>query len=444
MHWENFSLMNRTISESTDKYSANQADNNEVVISVDGVSKKFCRNLKRSLLYGVQDIAADLTGGRRRSHQLRSQEFWALQSISFQLRRGEAVGLVGSNGAGKSTLLRIISGLIKPDTGQVRIRGSIAPLIALGAGFNPILTGRENIYANMSILGLSTQEIEQRFQSVVEFAEIREAIDAPVQTYSSGMAARLGFACAIYTEPEILLIDEVLAVGDARFKAKCYCRLYELRQKGVSFILVNHNPQAILNICDQAIYLSGGRLIANGKVDAVISQYEKDLFLSDTEGSPNYLNLPPKPPQTSSGIDIRALFFRDAQGETTEQLLTGEPLSFCVACRSQDYYRGLTLHLKITRVGGEDNSTAVLYLSGDNDGTFIDVPPGDFELRLQLPYLGLEPGTYTMKVKVKKDSIYTFDFVQSFRFTVMANCNMHRCRFYQPRTWSLALSTEVF
>lgn len=411
-----------------------------LVISVEEVSKKFCRNLKRSLFYGVQDIVADLTGGRRQSHQLRSQEFWALQSISFQLHRGEAVGLIGTNGAGKSTLLRIISGLIKPDTGRVRIRGRIAPLIALGAGFNPILTGRENIYANMSILGLSTQEIEQRFQDVVDFAEIEDAIDAPVQTYSSGMAARLGFACAIHTEPDILLIDEVLSVGDARFKAKCYRRLYELRQKGVAFILVNHNPQAILNICDRALYLAQGQLIVSGDVNSVVTQYEKDLFLQGIDENPNQLILPPKPSPDSTGMDILALFFRNTQGEITEQLLTGKPISFCVACHAQNSYSGITLHLRITRVGGEDNSTKILYLSGDNDNVFFEVPAGKFELRLQLPYLGLAPGTYTMNVKVKKDSLFSFDVVESFRFTVIADSNMHSCRFYQPRNWLLMSS----
>lgn len=413
------------------------------VISVEGVSKKFCRNLKRSLFYGVQDIAADLTGGRRQSHRLRPQEFWALQSVNFQLYRGQALGLIGSNGAGKSTLLRIISGLIKPDIGQVRIRGRIAPLIALGAGFNPILTGRENIYANMSILGLSTRQINQRFQAVVEFAEIEAAIDAPVQTYSSGMAARLGFACAVYTEPDILLIDEVLAVGDVRFKAKCYRRLYELRQRGVAFILVNHNSQAILNICDTAVYLSQGALIAQGNVEAIVDQYEQDLFLGKTARSDNQLTLPAKSPQASAGIDIRSLFFRDAQDHPTQTLLTGEPLSFCVTCESHATHNGVTLDLKIVKVGGVESVGSLLYLRGENDEASFQVAPGLSELQLKLPYLGLGPGTYAAKVRLQKDSIYAFDVVESFQFTVVTHYNMHKCQFYQPRTWALETSTQL-
>ena len=407
------------------------------VISVEGVSKKFCRDLKSSLFYGVQDIAADLVGGRRHSDRLRPQEFWALQSISFQLHRGQAVGLVGSNGAGKSTLLRIISGLIKPDTGRVRIRGRIAPLIALGAGFNPILTGRENIYANMSILGLTTRQIEECFQDVVEFAEIAEAIDAPVQTYSSGMAARLGFACAIYTEPDILLIDEVLAVGDARFKAKCYRRLYELRQRGVAFILVNHNSQAILNICDTAIYLSRGALVTQGDVNTVVDHYEHDLFLSSVERSENRLTFPAKSPQASNGIDIRDLFFRNAQGHLTQTLLTGEPLSLCVACEAHDSYGSVALDIRIAKVGGIESAGYILSFRGQNDDAFFKLSPGLSEIQLQFPQLGLVPGTYTAQVRIRKDAVYTFDVAESFRFTVTSQLNTNKCQFYQPRTWAI-------
>lgn len=414
----------------------------DAVISVEGVSKKFCRDLRRSLFYGVQDIATDLVGGRRKSESLRSGEFWALQDVSFQLHPGEAVGLVGSNGAGKSTLLRIISGLIKPDTGLVRVRGRIAPLIALGAGFNPILTGRENIFANMSILGLTTKQIKQRFDAVIDFAEIWDAIDAPVQSYSSGMAARLGFACAIHTEPEILLIDEVLAVGDARFKAKCYRRLYELRQKGVAFILVNHNSQAILNICDTAIYLSKGTLITQGKVDTVVDQYEHDLFLNNIERSENRMTFPPKAASDSNGIDIRDLFFRNAQGQITQALLTGEPLSLCVTCESHSNFNGVALDIRIAKVGGVDNAGYVLSLRGQNDDAFFQLSPGLSEMQLQLPYLGLGPGIYTAQIRLRKDAIYTFDLVESFRFTVTTHHNINKCQFYQPRTWALVPSSQ--
>lgn len=413
------------------------------VISVEGVSKKFCRDLKRSLFYGVKDIAADLTGGRRHQDRLRPQEFWALQSIDFQLYKGQALGLVGSNGAGKSTLLRIISGLIKPDLGQVRIRGRIAPLIALGAGFNPILTGRENIFANMSILGLSTQQIEARFEQVVAFAEIEEAIDAPVQTYSSGMAARLGFACAVHTEPDILLIDEVLAVGDARFKAKCYRRLYELRQQGVAFILVNHNSQAILNICDTAIYLTKGALVAKGDVSDVVDRYEADLFLVGTESAENRLLFPPKPREDSNGLDIRSLFFRDAQGNPTQRPLTGEPLTFCVQCESYSTHDNVTLNIRIVKVGGEEQAGNVLSIRGENDKVFFNVSEGVSEIQVQMPHLCLNPGTYTAQVRLRQDGIYTFDFVESFRFVVMSENDTKKCMFYQPREWKLVSSSEL-
>ena len=418
--------------------AARQPDDSEVVISVENLSKKFCRELKRSLAYGIQDIATELVGGRRHSETLRTGEFWALKNVNFQLRRGEAVGLVGSNGAGKSTLLRIISGLIKPDTGKVKIRGSLAPLIALGAGFNPILTGRENIYANMSILGLSTQEIKKRFDDVVDFAEIWDAIDSPVQSYSSGMAARLGFACAIHTQPDILLIDEVLAVGDIKFKAKCYRQLHELRQKGTSFVLVNHNPQAILHVCDGAIYLLKGELVAAGKTEAVIEKYEKDLFYNAAENSKGVMFLPAKPASESLGLDIVSVLFRDDDGNMVESLVSGQPVNLCVGVKAHQKADEVTLHLKIRDLGGEGSMGTVLFLSGENDETCFEVLPGEHEIQLRMPYLGLEPGTYTMNIKLKQSSLYTFDFVESFRFKVYSNGKMSQCRFYQPRSWKLA------
>ncbi len=425
------------MTELIDRDIAVEAEDAEVVISVENVSKKFCRDLKRSLLYAVQDIATEVVGGQRKSDALRKGEFWALKDVSFQLRQGQALGLVGSNGAGKSTLLRIISGLIKPDTGCVRIKGRVAPLIALGAGFNPILTGRENIYANMSILGLSTQEIEERFQEVVDFAEIWDAIDAPVQTYSSGMAARLGFACAIHTQPEILLIDEVLAVGDIKFKAKCYRKLDELRQQGTSFVLVNHNPQAILHACDSAIYLVKGNLIAYGRTEIIIEKYEEDLFLGGTKKTAEVMFLPPKLESESFGMDIVSLFFRSHEGNITESLESGELVYFCVGCKAHKIFDDVNVHLKIKKIGEEGGAGAVLFLSSENDKNLFHIPLGKHEIQVKMPYLGLAPGMYTMSIKLKKGSIYTFDAVENFRFTVNSNGKMSECKFYQPRLWKL-------
>jgi lipopolysaccharide transport system ATP-binding protein len=432
--------MTRTIPENTDKESPIQPDDSDVVVSVDGVSKKFCRDLKRSLFYGVQDITTDLVGGRRKSEVLRPHEFWALNDVSFQLRRGEALGLVGANGAGKSTLLRIISGLIKPDSGSVRVRGRVAPLIALGAGFNPILTGRENIYANMSILGLSTQEIKEKFDDVVEFAEIHDAIDAPVQTYSSGMAARLGFACAIHIEPEILLIDEVLAVGDIQFKMKCHHRLAQLQDNGTAFILVSHNPYNILNVCEAAIYLKKGHLIRSGETEAVIQHYEADLCLGGTNPTSGLVVLPEKSEAESLGVDITSICFKNEQGQLLETLRTGEPAYLCLTCKAFQSLDNVNIGILITSLSGGDQR--VLSITSDSDNECLEIYPGKVEIQMQMPYCGLIPGKYNAKLYLKR-GVMSLDKYQSFRFAVEPSKPTSKCLFYQPRTWQIIQNESV-
>lgn len=417
----------------TDKEGLREPQGSEVVLEVKGVSKKFCRDLRRSLLYGVQDIASEIVGTREKSEKLRSKEFWALKDVSFQLRRGGALGLVGPNGSGKTTLLRIISGLIKPDTGSVEVKGRLAPLIALGAGFNPILTGRENIYVNMSILGLSKKEINERFQDVVEFADIGDAIDAPVQSYSSGMAARLGFASAIHTEPDILLLDEVLAVGDSRFRGKCFQKLHELRQKGTSFVLVSHNLHAILTVCDSAVYLLKGDFVGVGDTASIMSQYEKDLFLNGAEKYSGSMYLTEKPESESSGLDIISIIFRNNQGKIIESPVSGEPTYLCIGCNVHKRIEnvGFTISIKALAEGGD----VVLLLNCLQDKKPLDFLPGEHELQLQMPYLGLRLGTYSMDVYAKTDGLFHLDSVEFFRFTVEAKETTSRSLFYQPRSW---------
>jgi lipopolysaccharide transport system ATP-binding protein len=414
-------------------------DDSDLLVSVDNLGKKFCRNLKKSLMYGVRDIAAELIGTGRKSEVLRDGEFWALQGIDFQLRRGEALGLVGANGAGKSTLLRIISGLIHPDTGSVKIRGRVAPLIALGAGFNPILTGRENIYANMSILGLPTPEIEERFDEVVDFAEISDAIDAPVQTYSSGMAARLGFACAAYINPDILLIDEVLAVGDVKFKIKCHRRLAELREQGTAFILVSHNSHSLLNVCDRSIYLKKGQLMTSGETESVIRQYEEDLCLSGTDKATGAMILPQKPAHESMGLDITQVCFKDESGHILEVLGCGEPAYLSVECQASGYFDNANLGFLVTGLGGDREY--VLYLTTASDNEVLEISPGRVEIQMHLPHCGLVPGAYSAKIYIRT-GVKSLDIIESFRFTVTSSKVSSRCLFYQPRTWKVVTTPE--
>ena len=408
-------------------------DDAEVRVSVQGASKKFCRSLKRSLLYGLKDIGAELSGGRRHSEILRPGEFWALDNVDFELRRGEALGLVGANGAGKSTLLRLISGLIKPDAGTLRVRGRVAPLIALGAGFNPILTGRENIYVNMSILGLSRKEIDARFEEVIAFAEIGDALEAPVQTYSSGMAARLGFACAVHTEPDVLLVDEVLAVGDLKFRMKCFRHMAKLLERGTCFILVSHSPHSILTVCQTAIYLRKGKVIAAGKTAAVMTKYEEDLFSISQALPDGPLTLPEKSAAESSGLDIMGVYFRDEHGTLLEAPWSGKPVSICVRCLSRKEMDSINLIVAVSSLSMENER--VLYLNSQYDEQSMSVKPGEVELQLQLPYCGLAPGLYSAKIVVSHKTINNLDVLESFRFRVSSDGIAEQNMFYQPRLW---------
>lgn len=223
------------------------------LIDVANVSKKFCRSLKRSLWYGMRDLCGEVLGRRKNGSVLRHNEFWAIRDLSFQLFPGETLGLIGPNGAGKTTILRILNGLINPDQGRVTVRGRMQALIALGAGFNPVLSGRENIYINAAILGIRKAEVDRLFDAIVDFSGIPEFIDAPVQSYSSGMAVRLGFAVAAHLEPDILLVDEVLAVGDEGFQVKCLNKIGELKSRGTAIILVSHNMHTVSTYSDRVL-----------------------------------------------------------------------------------------------------------------------------------------------------------------------------------------------
>ncbi|MFB6275722.1 MAG: polysaccharide ABC transporter ATP-binding protein [Halothece sp.] len=236
--------------------------NEEVLVKADHVSKKFCRSLKKALWYGVQDIGSEIIG-RKYDHKLRPDEFWAVNDISFEVKRGECLGLIGPNGAGKSTLLKMLNGLIKPDQGSIMMRGRISALIELTAGFNPILTGLENIYNRAAILGLSKAEVDRKLDDIVEFAEIADFLHTPVQSYSSGMKIRLGFAVAAQLEPDVLILDEVLAVGDVGFRAKCFNTIHKIMQNS-AVIFVSHAMPQVSRICTNLLVMHHGKPVFLG------------------------------------------------------------------------------------------------------------------------------------------------------------------------------------
>ncbi|MBK1631889.1 hypothetical protein CKO31_14320 [Thiohalocapsa halophila] len=250
----------------------------DTLIQVEGVSKKFCRGLKRSLWYGVQDLGNELRG-RAHAHldELRPEEFWALRDINFEVKRGECIGLLGRNGAGKSTLLKVLTGLIKPDAGRALTRGRVGALIELGGGFNPILSGRENIYIGGSVLGFSQAEIQKKFDEIVAFSELEDFIDMPVQNYSSGMKVRLGFSVAVNLEPDVLFLDEVLAVGDAGFRIKSYNKMSELLSR-CAVVFVSHSMTVVARVCSSVALLKNGHVVYLGNdVASGIEQY-LDMF----------------------------------------------------------------------------------------------------------------------------------------------------------------------
>jgi len=258
---------------------------NKVLLKAENISKVFCRDLKRSLWYGALDIAKEVFCLDNNKTGLRQSEFWALKDISFELRQGESLGLIGRNGAGKSTLLKLLSGLIKPDSGFISVLGRMGALIELGAGFNPILTARENIYVNAAVLGIPKHRVDLIIDEIIGFAELEEFENSPLQSFSSGMKVRLGFAIASRLSPDLLLIDEVLAVGDLAFRSKCLSRLNEMKKKGVSFILVSHDMTSIIQFTDRAILLEKGGLLMDGPSLEVASEYIRRINPSDLKGS---------------------------------------------------------------------------------------------------------------------------------------------------------------
>jgi lipopolysaccharide transport system ATP-binding protein len=250
-------------------------------INIENVSKKYIirhqpqgsyLTLRDTITEKVASIRKGIIKAKERTHNS-SEEFWALKDVSFEVKQGDRVGIIGRNGAGKSTLLKVLSRITEPTSGKIRMRGRVASLLEVGTGFHPELTGRENIFLNGAILGMTRAEIRKRFDEIVEFAEVEKFLDTPVKRYSSGMYVRLAFAVAAHLEPEILIVDEVLAVGDAQFQKKCLGKMKDVGTNGRTVLFVSHNMDAISNLCNRGIYLKSGMVEYQGEINKAISLY---------------------------------------------------------------------------------------------------------------------------------------------------------------------------
>lgn len=362
----------------------------ETLIKVEGVSKKFCRSLKKSMWYGMQDIGSEMLGRRHGGNDvLRPDEFWAVKDINFELKRGECLGLIGHNGAGKTTLLRILNGLIRPDQGRIEMRGKVGALIALGAGFNPILTGRENIYVNASVLGMNKQHVDRKMDEIIDFAEIREFIDSPVQTYSSGMNVRLGFAvAAILIEPDILFLDEVLAVGDIGFAIKCFNTVRRMTNKS-AVVFVSHNMQQISWLCTRVMVMDHGKVLLDSQ--------------NPSEGIDQYFGLV-KHQQQISGTGEAEIFSVEliVNKQYVESIEPTIPHGVEMGFR-------IKLHINSNRAGAEMQiyimdeamNPVVCMPVSNTEGKLNLFPAGVLEVQVSMGAVELASGKYSVTIAVK-------------------------------------------
>ena len=375
--------------------------NSDVLVRAENVQKKFCRDLKTSLWYGVQDICSELnpfdpkvpSAESNSVSRLRPGEFWAVDDVSFEVRRGECLGLVGHNGAGKTTLLKMLSGLIKPDRGRIEMHGRVGALIALGAGFNPILTGRENIYVNGTILGLKKREIAAKLEDIIDFADIGDFIDTPVQSYSSGMQVRLGFAIATAIQPEVLLLDEVLAVGDMAFRIKCYNRIGRL-QKDAATILVTHDMSYLATVCNRILFMSHGHGTYFSDRNAGIMRYvDSQTPTSSIEDSEPLLTF--IPPLKNASISLES-----------EQIRHGDDLAILITLDSSADLDRLQLRCTAATEPGHP----VLVWDSDWTRHPISLRQGRQMLRIVFGPVHLIGGRYTLYLSLMRPGNGEFIF----------------------------------
>lgn len=366
------------------------------------------------------------------------EEFWALNNVSFDVQQGDCVGIVGRNGAGKSTLLKILSRITEPSAGTVSIRGRVASLLEVGTGFHPELTGRENIFLNGAILGMSRREISRKFDQIVDFSEVEKFLDTPVKRYSSGMYVRLAFAVAAHLEPEILVVDEVLAVGDARFQKKCMGRMGEVGKEGRTVLFVSHNMGAVSELCNRAILLADGKLVADGSTASVIEKYLQ------AGNKSSFIQM-----QTNSHhpVYVTQMRLADSAGDSLGRVELGEDAVLEIGFTVEQRLNNVNMAFLMSRSG------ASLLYSHDNDLTpvLMDEPrePGNYIARIALPLSRFKEGNYSIEVHVgagatnmtSQDASIAFDIEN---YEINTNDKGYRAdrpgHLYWPLQWDISKS----
>jgi ABC-2 type transport system ATP-binding protein len=380
---------------------------NPTIISVENVSKRFIIRKEKSLKERLVNF------GRSNLHK---EDFYALRDVSLDIQSGSTVGLIGPNGSGKSTLLKLIGGILQPNTGQVRYRGRIAALLELGAGFHPDLTGRENVYLNASILGLSRQQIDRHFDAIVDFSGIEQFIDTQVKFYSSGMYVRLAFAVAVHVDPDILLVDEVLAVGDEPFQRKCLERIRGFQHEGRTIVLVTHGLDQVAEFCDRAVVLEQGHVVLDGEPRDALRTLRADFEATRKEE----VERARERAGTTERAEFTGIALRTPAGEAAAEgeipaISTDDPLVIAMETRTDSVIEGAVITVGVTTPLG-----SVLYSTSTE---LLGLPPvrlsGTQQYQFELQALPLSDGDYSVQAALTTASGQELHTVpQAAQFTV--------------------------
>jgi homopolymeric O-antigen transport system ATP-binding protein len=391
----------------------------DIVIAVENLSKSYLvghQSAGRERYTALRDVIArearnfarkgiDFIRGRQIVQGDEVEEFWALKDVSFEVKRGEVIGIIGKNGAGKSTLLKIVSRITEPTAGRVRLRGRVASLLEVGTGFHPELTGRENIFLNGAILGMTRREIRRKFDEIVAFAELEKFLDTPVKHYSSGMYVRLAFAVAAHLEPEILIVDEVLAVGDAEFQKKCLGKMDEAsKREGRTVILVSHNMSAVNSLCSKGIYLEHGRLQTIGDTKAVVSKY----LARTQEGKDGQKTLSDN--QTRKSIFFKSVSILNHDHRVSTSLDVTRPFNICVQLVAKKKILGVQLVLTVETSDGTAVFSSSHIPTNDQSDTYCESQAETYYI--EIPKMFLMPGSYFITLAAHTPMVEVHDLHQ--------------------------------